>query len=170
MGKISITISRRLKDYKIVLEELVDEFGYEYYPSILAWCNVIKDEAHPTLYWDLYLIRYNGKPVGICGFYSFYSYSIDELWLSYFGVIPKYRNNKIGGHAIEWMKRKAKKLGCQSLMAYMDNDQDQSPLEFYKRHGFKKVGTVKQYLDENPHLDMSFFENPKHFVIEYQIS
>jgi GNAT superfamily N-acetyltransferase len=170
MRKISITSSRRISNYKVILEELVDEFGYDYYPSILAWCNVIKDDSDPSLYWNLYLIKYNNKPVGICGFYSHYSFTVDELWLAYFGVIPKYRNKKIGGFAMEWMKRKAKKLGCQSLMAYMNHDQENSPLEFYKRHGFKKLDTVKQYLTKHPELDMSYFDNPKHFVIQCNLS
>jgi GNAT superfamily N-acetyltransferase len=168
-NKIKIVVSRKLSDYKEILEELVDEFGYEYYPSILAWCNVIKDDSHPSLYWDLYLIKYDDKPVGICGFYTQYANTLEEMWLAYFGVIPKYRNKKIGAFAIEWMKEQAKNVGCESLKAYMDNDKKKSPLKFYQRHGFKILGTVRKYIKDNPQLDMDFFDSPKHFIIECKL-
>ncbi len=160
--------SRNIYDYKFILEDLVGDFGITYYPAILRWCKVIDDTNNPDKYWQVYLIKWNNETAGICGLYSLYENKTDELWLGWFGIIPSKRNQKIGQHALNWMKNQALSIGCKKLKSYVDNNG--KPLPFYFRNGFKTIGTVKEYLAIHHDLSIDFFEDENDYVIEYLLT
>jgi len=163
-SNITIIQSRDIHDYKPILEELVEDFGYVYYYAILTWCGILGNDDHN--YWQVYLIKQKNKVIGICGLYS-QSSSTKELWLGWFGIIPSHRNKNIGQLALEWMMDNAKSIGCKKLMSYVD--EDGKPLPFYYRNGFKNIGTVKKYLKSHPKLSEDDFEDMKDYVIEREL-
>ncbi len=165
---LSIVQSRHIHDYKPILEGLIEDFGFTYYQAILIWCKILDDDESPYKYWQVYLIKWNGEVVGICGLYSQYENKTDELWLGWFGVIPSKRNDKIGHYALIWMKENAKAIGCKKLMSSVD--ENGKPLPFYYRNGFSNIGTVKEYLSTHPELSIKSFKNENDHIIECLLS
>ena len=165
---LSIVQSRDIHDYKPILEGLIEDFGFTYYHAILIWCKILDADESPNKYWQVYLIKWKGEVVGICGLYSQYENKTDELWLGWFGIIPSKRNEKIGQHALDWMKQNAKSIGCKKLMSYVD--EGGKPLPFYYRNGFANIGTVKEYLSAHPELSIKSFENENDHIIECLLS
>lgn len=164
--EFSFEQSRDISDYKSILEGLVEDFGYAYYPAILKWCKII-DDPEKTQYWEIYLIKCNKEVIGICGLYSLYDDFIDELWLGWFGVLPEHRNKKIGEKTLNFLKENAKSIGCKKIMSYVDAHG--KPLPFYYRNGFKRVSSVKEYLEQHPQLSIKAFGNENDHVIECNI-
>lgn len=165
---LSVVQSRYINDYKPILQGLIDDFGFTYYHAILIWCGIIDDDDIPNKYWQVYLIKWDDETIGICGLYSQYETSTDELWLGWFGIIPQKRNLKIGEHCLNWMKQNAKLIGCKKLMSYVD--EDGKPLPFYYRNDFKRVGTVNEYLSTHQELSIKSFENGNDHIIECLLS
>jgi GNAT superfamily N-acetyltransferase len=166
-NNLRIIQSKNIHDYKIILESLIGDFGFIYYHTILTWCGIIGDNENDNKYWQIYLMQLNNETVGICGLYSLYENSYDELWLGWFGVIPEKRNKNIGQDTLDWMKENAKSLGCKKLMAYVDKNG--KPLSFYYRNNFKRIGTVKDYLLEHTELSSDLFESENDHVIKLDI-
>lgn len=169
MKTINIFQSKNIYDYKIILESLIEDFGFIYYHAILSWCGIITESEwkNKDKYWQVYLIKYDDEIVGICGLYSLYENRTDELWLGWFGIIPSKRNLKIGEYALGWMKENAKSLGCKSLKSYVDSKG--KPLNFYYRNRFKKICLVKEYLDINKELSLNEFEKEDDIIIECKL-
>jgi GNAT superfamily N-acetyltransferase len=159
---IELTVSRNIHDYKSILTELVDDFGYNYYPAILIWCGILDDDESDK-FWKVYIVKLDGKTVGTCGLYSLYE-NVKELWLAWFGIFPEYRNKGIGAQVLDLMKQEAYSVGCETLKSYVDKDG--KPLPFYYRNGFKLVGTVGEHLLKHPELSVNSFEDTEDFVIE----
>lgn len=164
---VEFSVSRNIHDYKNVMEGLSDDFGYMFYHSILVWCGILDDFDRKTL-WQIYLIKSNGVVVGFCGLYSQYPKDYTELWLGWFGIVPKLRSMGIGTKALDFMSAEAKKFGCKKLMSYVDKEG--KPLPFYYRYGFKPAGTVREYMDQHRDLSKYCFEDEDDFVIEKEIS
>ncbi len=171
MSNIEIIQSKNIHDYKPVLENLVKDFGFIYYHTILCWCGVIDEEPeYKNKYWDLWLIKYNNQVVGICGLYSRHDNNVDELWLGWFGIVPDVRkktfinNLTLGEYVLNWMETHAKSLGCKKIMS--DVDKNRKALNFYFRNGYRLVGLVGEYLEKHPELNKDDFEDMHDFVIE----
>jgi GNAT superfamily N-acetyltransferase len=122
-----------------------------------------QDEEDQYKYWQLWLIKKDNVVIGICGLYSLYPHATDELWLSWFGIIPEFRSTGIGGIVLEWLKTKAKILGCNRLMSYVDKKG--YPLEFYYRHKFSIVASTKEYLRSHPELSADSFGSGNDHII-----
>ena len=163
----SVFQSKNVHDYKPIFEGLVNDFGYIYYKTILKWCGILDDDKGENKYWQVYLIRWEDKTVGICGLYSLYEFRTDELWLGWFGVIPEMRNLNIGKYALDWMKENAKSIGCKKIKSYIDKSQ--KPLPFYEKNGFHLVSTVGEYLERHTELTLDSFEIEEDFVIEFKM-
>jgi len=160
---ISFSNSRRLSDFKPLLDSLVPDMGYMYIHSILVWCEVIEEDSD-DIFWEVWLIKYKGKVVGMCGLYAQKENYTKELWLGWFGVIPEMRSMGIGEEALRFMENKAKTVGCKKIMSYVDRKG--KPLNFYYRNGFRRVSYVKQYLKNHPKMDRDCFENLDDHIIE----
>ena len=166
--KLSIIQSKNINDYKPILEGLVGDFGHIYYHAILTWCGIINaDWYKDNKYWQVYLVKHDDNVVGICGLYSHYENSIDELWLGWFGTIPEFRNKKIGQFALEWMIENSKSIGCSKIMSYVNTDG--KPLSFYYRNGFKRICSVSEYLEIHKDLNIDEFEGMDDHVIEFKM-
>lgn len=160
---IQLYQTRNIKNYKLVLEGLVADWGHIYWDAILQWCGIIFC-AKDGKYWQVWAIKYKGKTVGICGLFAHNkSKNPKELWLGWFGLHPKFRSKKIGVYALSWMENYAKTLGCKRILSYVDKDG--GPLPFYYRNGYKRMCSVKQYLQNNTRAKKSDFEDLADHVI-----
>lgn len=159
--RLSFFHSFDIQDYEPLIEGLKDDFGDELKPAVEQWCN---SKAHGFFkYWDMRLIGggMDDTIVGICGLYYF-SNSTKEAWLGWFGILPHFRGQKIGRRVIACMEMEASMEGAHSLWAYVGED---GPLEFYYKHGFKRLCSVKEYLKQNPDLDPNEFGEPNDHII-----
>lgn len=151
----SFVQTREIKDWKPVLENLVADFGYSYYHAVLAWCGII-DNSSPDDFWEVWAIKFEGKVVGICGLYSQAPNFTDELWLGWLGIIPEYRNKKIGEKVLLFLKHICQEYKCRTLLSYVDKKG--KPLNFYYRNGFTFKGTVAEYISDKPEIEANFSE------------
>jgi GNAT superfamily N-acetyltransferase len=163
---LNIFQSKDIHDYTPVLEGLYDDFGSALCHSILVWCDIM--ESNYSAYWEIYLIKFENKVIGICGLYSLHEGSTDELWLGWFGMIPQCRNLGLGSKVLQWMIEQAKTLGCKKIMSYVD--EDGKPLSFYYRHGFNRVCNVGEYIRDNPSVSIEEFESSQDHIIELNIN
>ena len=154
--------SRNINDYKLILEGLVEDWGYIYWSAILRWCNIIDDKKDGK-YWEVWVIEYENRIIGICGLWSQKENSIEELWLGWFGLIPEMRNKKIGNEIIKFMENEAKRLGTRKILSYVDKDG--KPLNFYFRNGYERVCSVREYFKQNPTALEDDFEDKDDHII-----
>jgi len=78
--------------------------------------------------------------VGICGmWFSTRHYCGKSVEIDHLYVIPKLRNNNIGGQIVSWVEKYAISKGFNAieLNAYIDNERSQ---KFYLKQGYKKLG------------------------------
>lgn len=166
--KLKIFESRNIKDYKLILHELEADWGKIFWSAILMWCDVLdnpyKDDGK---YWQVWVIQYEGKVIGICGLFAHKKDYVEELWLGWFGIIPDYRNKKIGEKALKFMEEHAKSLGCKKIFSYVDIEG--KPLSFYFRNGYERISTVAEYLSEHPETDPDEFEETHDHVIRKEL-
>lgn len=163
--------TKNIQSYSPLLDGLYEDFGCHFYMSILRWCKLISIGQRrgdgTEVFWEIWIVKKDNETIGICGLYSLAPKSTETLWLGWFGVLPKYRNNNLGGEILNWLKKEGKKRGAKTLMSYVD--QDGKPLQFYKRHGFRELGRVGDYVKEN-NLDMQDFESKDDFVIQLHLN
>jgi len=152
--------SKNINQYKTILEKMVDVWEHEHYSHILEYCEII--ETDYNLYWEIWLIQ-NEKyeVIGICGLYSLRK-DYEELWLSWLGLIPEYRNNNLGDQILNFIENKAKEKGTKRLLSYVGEDGD--ALNFYYKHGYQWGGSVEKYIKEHPDVKNEF-GNIKDFII-----
>ena len=114
------------------------------------------------------LIKENKKTIGICGLYSLDENSKDELWLGWFGIIKEYRSKGHGSDVLKQLEIKAKEANAHTIYSYVNKKG--KPLDFYYRNGFKRVGTVKEYLEKTKFkFDKENFEDLDDHVIKKKI-
>lgn len=166
-NKLSFIQSRTIETFGPILKPLADDFTAIFYHTVLVWCKIIPpDDNKVNRYWEVWLVYLNNKPIGICGLYTLHTAeNLDELWLGWLGIIPEFRNLKLGTQIMEHLYVEAKKVGCKRIYSYVDKGG--APLNFYNREGFKVIGTVQEYLNSNNILaiDGDDFESPDDFVI-----
>jgi len=159
--------TRDLKEFKPILEGLVDDFGYTYYHAILTWCGIIHtDREDDVCFWQVWVIKKEGRTVGICGMYSLVP-GVETLWLGWFGILPEFRNLKIGEDVLKTMEAYAKKIGCKTIRTYVD--EEGKPLSFYFRNGFKKIGIVSEIIEKEGY-DPEEFEGLNDHVLEKNLA
>lgn len=61
-----------------------------------------------------YLIYYKSKPVGIIGLFKYQKYP-DDIWLNWFGVMPKYRKKGIGTATLIKIIKMARKYNAKNF-------------------------------------------------------
>ncbi len=149
-----------------IAKQLLPEFGPAFCQTVLEWCEVIPDNFDN--YWKWFLICDNSKAIGCCGLYSL-DKNTDELWLSWFGIIPEYRNKGIGKQSLAFLEKLATIDGCKIIRSYVDKEG--KPLGFYMRNGFNVTGRVRDFLEANKmkQIDGDNFEDMADFIIEKPI-
>jgi len=159
---ITYTQSRNIEDYSVLLDGLYPDFGNPFCHTILVWCDVMKTGKTPEEFWQVWLVKDEGRIIGICGLYSL-DENIDTLWLGWFGIIPELRNKKLGCFVIDFLKETARSVGATKLMSYVGSEG--KPLTFYNRNGFTTEGSVKDYRKLFIHRNIDF-ETEEDFIIE----
>lgn len=93
-----------------------------------------------------YYLAYNkNAPVGITGFYYYPDYK-EEMWLAWFGVIPKYRNKGYAMEILNWSISKAKNDGKKVLRLYTDAIENADAIKLYKKTGFEGIKYTSEIL------------------------
>ncbi len=166
-NKLSFIQSRNIETFGTILKPLADDFTAIFYHTVLVWCKIIPpDDGKENRYWEIWLVYLNNKPIGICGLYTLHTAeNLDELWLGWLGIIPEFRNLKLGSQIMEHLYVEAKKVGCKRIYSYVDKGG--APLNFYNKEGFKIIGTVNEYLKSTgiTAIDGDDFESADDFVI-----
>ena len=152
--------SRSIKKFRPLIDALIPDFDYVFLHTILQWCRLADDDNQ--CFWEVWLIEDRKKVIGICGLYSLHGQKTEQLWLGWFAVLPELRGKGRGRKAMRHLYREAKKVGCKTIMSYVDKAG--APLSFYMREGFNIVGRVGTYVKENS-LDIKSFEDPADIVI-----
>lgn len=170
--KLLFIQTKEIKDYSLILKPLADDFTPIFYQTMLVWCKVIPyDNVQSDLFWEIWLVMIDDKPIGVCGLYTLTgAKDTKELWLGWLGIIPEFRNLKLGGQIMEHLYIEAKKVGCERIYSYVDKEG--KPLSFYKREGFEILGTVDEYCANNSidNIDGEDFEDKDDFVIMKQLN
>lgn len=156
--------SRNITDYKQLMEEMIDDFGVDFYPSILNWCGIIN--TFNNNFWQMYLIQENNEIIGMCGLYALNKKKTDELWLGWFGILPDKQGKEVGSKALKLLEQKAKEFNCKKLCAWISHNSPEV-VGFYKKNDYNYIGTVLKFLHKNrTKYKFSDFDNLKDFVIE----
>jgi GNAT superfamily N-acetyltransferase len=167
--KVSLLETRELSKYVPVIEGLIKEFGLPMVECILQYCNLLKadNEAAYQDFWKIWLIdRFipDGHDIiGICGLYGLSHERSNNLWLGWFGIVPEYRNQGIGGKVLAMIEQKARDEKAICLRTYVDKEGKAIP--FYERHGFVRQGTVLEYTRYNNFPTLDGFEDPNDHVL-----
>lgn len=166
--KLEFKRTRNIYDFGPIIHPLIEEFGLPFAETLFIWCKVTPEFLDPddcTL-WEVWLVKYRNRPVGICGLYSL-TESRDEVWLGWLGILPELRKKGIGKHIMKHLVDRAKKHKANCVMAYVSKEG--KPLSFYKREGFKITGRVKDYLKLNKHVSMDDFEDKNDYIIKKEL-
>ncbi len=167
-NKLTFEQTININDYSEILKPLADDFTAIFYQTMLVWCKVIpSDNAQSDLLWELWLIKLDNKPIGVCGLYTLNgAINTKELWL---GIIPEFRNIGLGVQIMKHLYQFAENVGCERILSYVDKEG--KPLSFYKREGFDIIGTVGEYCDKHclGNIDGDDFEDKDDFVIKKEM-
>ena len=80
-----------------------------------------------------FLVYEEDNPIGVTGLYDIPEYS-DTIWLSWFGVIEKYRYKGYGSQIFNDMVEKAKQYNKKFLRLFTYEVWNSEAQEFYKKH------------------------------------
>lgn len=169
--KLSFIQTKNIYDYSLILKPLAQDFSTIFYQTMLEWCNVItSDSVENNKLWEVWLVKLGDSSIGICGLYTLSgAVNTKELWLGWLGLIPEYRNLKLGSQIMEHLYLFAKNVGCEKIFSYVDKEG--KPLNFYKKEGFSLVCTVGEYCDKycSGNINEDNFEDKEDYVIMKQL-
>ena len=83
-----------------------------------------------------YIVYDNENPIGVVGLYSYNEYP-DDAWLSWFGVLNKYRKNGKGSKIFDFFEKLAIKKGYLAIRVYTSDEFD-SAISLYEKKGMIK--------------------------------
>lgn len=167
--KYELIQSRKYSDYESLISVLEEDFGNMFHLTVSQWCantGWSKAELETDEYWQIWLLKHDGKIIGICGLYTIHPHDTKNLWLGWLGILPEYRNKNITKQYImPHLYDTARSINCKFIMSYVDSEG--RPLNFYYREGFKVISTVKDYciINNMDYIDGSDFESPEDLVI-----
>lgn len=107
-----------------------------------------------------FLVYYRNKPVGVIGLYEIKEH-IDDVWLNWFGVLPKYRRHGFGTQMLLFALETAKKMGKKNFRLFTYSVWHSKAQGIYKR----TMSLEEPYTNKND--DQYCIENgkPKIFSI-----
>ncbi len=109
LNKSNIKIAAKYQ-YEIFKDS--NSVGYCDYLDEINNNNMIGDDWSQN-----YLIYYKGKPVGVIGLLKYQKYP-DDIWLNWFGVMPKYRNKGIGTASLIKIIKMARKYNAKNFRLF----------------------------------------------------
>lgn len=104
---------------------------------------------------EYYLMHVNDKIVGMSGLYQLLNFN-NELWLGWFGIDKKYRNNGYGEMLLKWTINKAKGMNASVLRLYTDYNDNANAVKLYEKLGF--IG--EKYTNEPLDYDCRIYSLP----------
>ncbi|MCX4365280.1 MAG: GNAT family N-acetyltransferase [Bacilli bacterium] len=106
---------------------------------------------YPDDHVKYYLAYYKDEPIGITVFYYYPDYQ-EEMWLAWFGILPKYQRKGFGKKVLEWSINKVRLDGKKTLRLYTDETSMQDAVNLYKKMGFVGEKYTKEPLDYNCYI------------------
>lgn len=85
-------------------------------------------------YW---IVSMDGKDAGISGIYE-NDAEPESAWLGWFGILPEYREKKIGTATLKFFEEEAKRLGKKYVRAYTNRNDNDIAKDFYKANGYEE--------------------------------
>lgn len=80
-----------------------------------------------------YLVFLEDNPIGVVGLYVIEEYS-DTIWISWFGILEKYRNKGIGKQVFQFIIEKAKTYNKKFLRLYTYEVWNSTAQPFYNKY------------------------------------
>lgn len=103
----------RINDEKIITAAKIQ---YQIFPNSSAYAYYLENLDKKNLPLD-FLVYCGNEPIGIIRLCEIKPYS-DTIWLSWFGIVERYRNKGIGKEMLEYIKDVAKTYQKKFLRLY----------------------------------------------------
>ena len=81
-----------------------------------------------------WIIKADGKDVGIAGLYAYKDYP-NDVWMAWFGIIKTERKKGYASITFKKMLEKCKKLGFATFRLYTDDVENNVAVSFYNKMG-----------------------------------
>ncbi len=129
---------------------------------------------------EYYLIQNGEYYVGITGIYSHKEYPKDA-WIGWFGILPMFRKKHYGIESLEFIKKRAIKLGFDSLRCYTDDKANYVSTRLFEKFGmtsetydnedgkYYKVGEMLVYSLSLNHKEVEPWNNRDLFLEEHEM-
>lgn len=112
---------------------LAAKVQYEIFPNSSAYIKYLKQvKSNKKIPVD-YLVYYKLKPIGIIGLYELKK-DDESIWLSYFGLLKKYRKKGYGKKMFDDIIELAKTYNKKYLRLYTYEVWNSDAQNFYKKH------------------------------------
>lgn len=129
-----------LEEVLLAVEKIFPDDRNDFVRHYNEYVNKDISDWREVRYWKYYCVR-NDKSeiVAITGLYNEKDkHAEDEVWLGWFGVIPKCRGMGIGREVLEWSIKEAKQLGYKKLKLWTTTYPDEANAqELYEKVGLK---------------------------------
>jgi RimJ/RimL family protein N-acetyltransferase len=139
-NSITIIQTTDIQNFIPLLKEL--EFGDKFSLSVLRWCE-IKERQKTLAFWQVYLVTLETETIGVMGLYQMVNSSPNIVWVGWFGLRPKYRQQRLGTVMINLLKKYALEFGFKQLWVFT-NTNNFAALSFYEKAGFIKLGSAEE--------------------------
>ena len=133
---VELVETKEIQLFLPVMKEI--DFGDRFLLSILHWCGIGR-RSTPLDYWKVFLLRAAGEIVGVSGLYRQPGMAETVLWVGWFGIRPRFRQQGFGTGAMHALIGFARGFGCKELWVYTGSADDIA-VSFYESLGFEIVG------------------------------
>ena len=111
--------------------KIAGKLQHEIFPNSSAYVLYLEEVENKRQDYMDYLINLGDTPVGIIG-YNLDNVERETAWLSWFGVLPKYRHMGIGKQSLDMLCAILKRDGFQILRLFTYEVWNESAQPFYK--------------------------------------
>lgn len=125
----------KLKYEKICSDNIVlaAKIQYKIFPNSSAYLKYLKEIKDNNDLPISFLVYYKNIPIGVVGLYVIPVYK-DTIWLSWFGVLEKYRHKGFGSQILKDIIVMAKQYNKNFLRLFTYEVWNQEAQAFYKKH------------------------------------
>lgn len=137
LNNLEFTQSLDISDYKLFISELTSELGQSFQRSLYNWCK-LKERPYPLVDWQIFIVKENSIPVGICSHYRQPEDLLNRYWIGWIGTLRKYRRIGIGSAMLGFIeKRLFNEYRAKEAWVYTENTE---AILFYEINGYRKAG------------------------------
>lgn len=123
-------------EYKKICKDniiIATKIQYEIFPNSSAYTKYLDDIKDSNDLPINFLVYYQNEPIGVVGLYDIPKYK-DTIWLSWFGVIEKYRYKGFGLQILKDIIIIAKEYNKKFLRLFTYEVWNEEAQKFYKKH------------------------------------